>query len=192
MIRSSRSAASSARRSSTCSPGSSPRPSAPCFGLRRRRGIVLRRIPARHREPDRRSRVKRLQLMSKALTERPALKLEIAGRADPKSEKQAIERQRLEARLKVLKRRQAGGGDAAGAPEREDATNSSGGAQEAGAGTQVGTQAGTAAGTAARHGSGPGSTGPGPAGTSAPGGGGSLRRRHDLPRGISGAAQAAL
>ena len=58
--------------------------------------------------------VKRLGTIAKALTERPALKLEVAGRVDPKSENDAIERQRLEARLRALKRRQAGGGDAAG------------------------------------------------------------------------------
>ena len=58
--------------------------------------------------------VKRLDTIAKALTERPALKLEVAGRVDPKSENDAIERQRLEARLRALKRRLAGGGDAGG------------------------------------------------------------------------------
>jgi uncharacterized protein involved in outer membrane biogenesis len=57
--------------------------------------------------------VKRLETISKALTERPALELEIAGRVDPKSENDAIKRQRLEARLRSLKRREAGGGEAA-------------------------------------------------------------------------------
>jgi uncharacterized protein involved in outer membrane biogenesis len=63
--------------------------------------------------------VKRLQTMAKALVERPALKLEIAGRVDPESEKDAIERQRLEARLKALKRRQTGDDDAPAAQDRQ-------------------------------------------------------------------------
>jgi len=65
--------------------------------------------------------VKRLQTLSKALLERPALKLEIAGRVDPKSEKDEIERQRLDARLKALKRRRAGGADESALQDREEA-----------------------------------------------------------------------
>ncbi len=56
--------------------------------------------------------IRRLQLMAKALAERPALKLEIAGRVDPKAEQEAIRRERLDARLRALKRREA---EAAGA-----------------------------------------------------------------------------
>ena len=69
--------------------------------------------------------VRRLQALSKALIERPALKLEIAGRVDPKSERDAIERQRLDARLKALKRRQSGGGEALAQQDREDARSES-------------------------------------------------------------------
>jgi uncharacterized protein involved in outer membrane biogenesis len=53
--------------------------------------------------------VGRLRTIGKALTERPALKLDIAGRVDPKVERDAIQRQRLDGRLKALKRRLAGG-----------------------------------------------------------------------------------
>jgi uncharacterized protein involved in outer membrane biogenesis len=60
--------------------------------------------------------IKRLQLMAKALAERPALKLEIAGRVDPKAEQDAIRRERLDARLRALKRREAG---AAAGAQRE-------------------------------------------------------------------------
>ena len=52
--------------------------------------------------------LQRLQVMAKALLERPALKLEIAGRVDPKAEQEAIRRERLDARLRALKRREAG------------------------------------------------------------------------------------
>ena len=52
--------------------------------------------------------IRRLQLMAKALAERPALKLEIAGRVDPKAEQDAIRRERLDARVRALKRREAG------------------------------------------------------------------------------------
>ncbi|MBA3478092.1 MAG: DUF748 domain-containing protein [Lautropia sp.] len=59
--------------------------------------------------------INRLQTIAKALVERPALKLEIAGRVDPQAEHDAIQRQRLDARLKALKRRQAPGTGAAAA-----------------------------------------------------------------------------
>ncbi len=52
--------------------------------------------------------IKKLGTMAKALTERPALKLEIAGRVDPKRERDAIKRQRLDMRLRLLQRREAG------------------------------------------------------------------------------------
>lgn len=61
--------------------------------------------------------IKRLGTMSKALSERPALKLEIAGRVDPKTETDAIGRQRLLTQLQALKRRQSGGNDAADGKE---------------------------------------------------------------------------
>ena len=52
------------------------------------------------------------------MVERPALALEIAGRVDPKAEADAIRRERLAARLRALKRRQADGADPeAGAPQ---------------------------------------------------------------------------
>ena len=51
---------------------------------------------------------RRLQLIAKALLERPALKLEIAGRVDPAAEQDAIRRERLDARLRALKRRETG------------------------------------------------------------------------------------
>jgi hypothetical protein len=49
------------------------------------------------------------------------LKLEIAGRVDPVAERDAIERQRLDARLKALKRRQSGGAEASSQQDRDDA-----------------------------------------------------------------------
>jgi hypothetical protein len=52
--------------------------------------------------------LQRLKVMAKALLERPALKLEIAGRVDPEAEQEAIRRERLDARLRALKRREAG------------------------------------------------------------------------------------
>src|SRR5690606_40031331 len=39
--------------------------------------------------------VRRLETIAKALTERPALKLEVAGRVDPDAERDAIRRERL-------------------------------------------------------------------------------------------------
>ena len=52
--------------------------------------------------------IRKLGTMAKALTERPGLKLEIAGRVDPKRERDAIKRQRLDMRLRLLQRREAG------------------------------------------------------------------------------------
>ncbi|MGE0802883.1 MAG: DUF748 domain-containing protein, partial [Lautropia sp.] len=57
---------------------------------------------------------KRLELIAKALQDRPALKLEIAGRVDPKAEADAFGRARLEQRLRAL--RAGGDAKAAAAP----------------------------------------------------------------------------
>ena len=46
---------------------------------------------------------KRLQVLSKALTDRPALELEITGRADPERDPEALKRTILERRVKVQK-----------------------------------------------------------------------------------------
>ena len=64
---------------------------------------------------------RRLQLIAKALLERPALKLEIAGRVDPAAEQDAMRRERLDARLRALKRREtAGAGAQRDSPERQE------------------------------------------------------------------------
>ena len=63
--------------------------------------------------------VKRLETMAKALSDRPSLKLEIAGRVDPKREADEIGRIRLDERLQALKAAQpeaAPGAAAAPAP----------------------------------------------------------------------------
>ncbi|MGH8684098.1 MAG: DUF748 domain-containing protein, partial [Nitrosospira sp.] len=46
---------------------------------------------------------KRLQVLSKALTDRPALKLEIMGRADPEHDPEALKRTMLERKVKAQK-----------------------------------------------------------------------------------------
>lgn len=94
--------------------------------------------------------LKRLGTIAKALTERPALKLEIAGRVDPQSENDAIERRRLRRRLQALKLRQAGDSDAADLADKEDnkeETESGRGSNEEkpGANTTAGNAARTAA-----------------------------------------------
>ncbi len=64
---------------------------------------------------------RRLQLIAKALLDRPALKLEIAGRVDPAAEQDAIRRERLDARLRALKRREtADAGAQRDSPERQE------------------------------------------------------------------------
>ncbi len=70
--------------------------------------------------------VKRLGTLAKALAERPALKLEVAGRVDPAAERDAIRRERLDQQLRALKRREVRQPEAnAAAPAQ------SGGGQEA-------------------------------------------------------------
>jgi hypothetical protein len=62
----------------------------------------------------------KLKSLAKALEERPGLRLDIAGRADPAADREALKRLQLERQLKALKLRQA----AAGKPERKDAPKS--------------------------------------------------------------------
>ncbi|NLD55487.1 MAG: DUF748 domain-containing protein [Burkholderiaceae bacterium] len=50
--------------------------------------------------------LQRLETIAKALAQRPALKLEVAGRVDPAAEGDAIRRERLEQQLRALKRRE--------------------------------------------------------------------------------------
>lgn len=62
---------------------------------------------------------KRLEALSRAMLERPGLKLEITGRADPESDREGLKRVALERALRAEKLKEAGdrdsGGDTSGA-----------------------------------------------------------------------------
>lgn len=95
----------------------------------------------------------RLATISKALTDRPALKLEITGRMDPKAEAEAFGKARLEQRLQALR---GGREDDDARIDLQDAPPAKPGAGDKSAGDAAGASKPRQAGSASSVGAGPG------------------------------------
>ena len=72
--------------------------------LRQPGGAVVRRIPAGGATLDDDAR-KRLDALAKALTDRPALKIEVSGRVDPASDRNGLKQAHVQSRVKAEKMR---------------------------------------------------------------------------------------